>query len=169
MRAIRQTSSRRPHFWRITASRGIVTTRPDAANGLTTLGVGEARDVLGISATQTAIFSGQTIDATTVLVKYTYAGDVDLDGTIDGDDYFQIDNGYSAQSLRYFDGDIDYNGSIDADDYFLIDSNYNKAQTPLSATVASELPESAVFASDDGRSAYRRLMEDDPDGVRESG
>ena len=35
---------------------------------------------LGLSGTQTATWAGQTADATSVLVRYTLAGDTNLDG-----------------------------------------------------------------------------------------
>ena len=78
---------------------GIVTsmTAASAANPITTLGVAESSLALNISGGQTAVFDGQTIDATTVLVKYTYGGDANLNGSITGDDYFLIDAGYSAR------------------------------------------------------------------------
>jgi len=35
----------------------------------------------------------QSVDANTILVKYTYTGDMDLDGDVDADDYAKIDGG----------------------------------------------------------------------------
>lgn len=111
---------------------GIVTnmTAAIAPNRLTTLGVSEAADAKHISGTQTALFDGQTVDATTVLVKYTYTGDGDLSGKIDGDDYFIIDSHIAATtgpaSWGYWNGDFDYNGHINGDDYFLLDSNIGR-------------------------------------------
>jgi hypothetical protein len=102
----------------------LVTTRPDALAGLTTLGVAEASRILGLSGTQTALFSGQTVDATTVLVKYTYAGDANLDGVIDGGDYGALDNFIQAPAASgYFNGDFNYDGVIDGGDYGVIDNN----------------------------------------------
>ena len=46
---------------------------------------------VGFGAGETAIYEGQTVDSTTVIVKYTYAGDANLDGVIDADDYGTID------------------------------------------------------------------------------
>ena len=57
---------------------------------------------------------------------YTYAGDADLSGSINGDYYFKIDQGYSAHATGYANGDFNYDGRIDADDYFIIDSNYSR-------------------------------------------
>ena len=71
---------------------GVTTSRPDAAVGRTTLAVAEAKDVLFITGSQTALWNGVAVDATTVIVKYTYAGDLNLDGLIDGADYGVIDN-----------------------------------------------------------------------------
>jgi len=47
---------------------------------------------LGLAGSQNGLFSGQTVDATTILVKYTYRGDANLDGSLDIDDYTAIDS-----------------------------------------------------------------------------
>ena len=108
---------------------GIVTSEAAATTStLTTLAVAAASDAKGISGTQTALFGGQTVHATDALVMYTYAGDANLDGKIDADDYFQIDSHYNKTdhgSKSYFDGDFNYDGQINGDDYFLIDSNFH--------------------------------------------
>ncbi len=139
---------------------GIITGMSAAAgsNPLTTLGVAEASDALGISGAQTALWDGQPVDATTVLVKYTYVGDANLDGIINGDDYFAIDAGFSAQSSGYAQGDFDYNGRIDADDYFAIDSHYGKATTALAASPAIVNNSASIFSDTSIPSAYDRLM-----------
>ena len=80
-----------------------------------------------------------TVDATTVLMVYAWAGDANLDGIIDGDDYFVIDAGFSAQSDGYLNGDFDFNGVIDADDYFIIDKNNGKGGA-LPAVPAASSP-----------------------------
>ncbi len=68
---------------------------------------------------------GQSLGPDDIVVKYTCNGDANLDGLVNADDYFQIDQGYRLQgdpSFRgYFHGDFDYGGSITADDYYLID------------------------------------------------
>jgi hypothetical protein len=112
---------------------GIVTSMTAAIspNSLTTLGVAEASDSLGISGSQTALVDGQTVDATAVLVKYTYAGDANLDGAITGDDYFQIDSAFPQALHGYLNGDFNYDGVINGDDYFLIDSNFSAQGLPL--------------------------------------
>ena len=64
---------------------------------------------------------------------YTYAGDANLSGNINGDDYFRIDTGYTSHLTGYENGDFNYDGKIDADDYFLIDRNYARQTSPFSA------------------------------------
>jgi len=108
---------------------GIVTTMTAAAspNSLTTLAVAAA------GAVGKSSFGGESVAAGDVLVMYTYAGDADLSGDIDGDDFARIDAGYSALSTGYANGDFNYSGKIDADDYWLIDRNYSRNLPPLSA------------------------------------
>ena len=112
---------------------GIITTQSNAVapNSLTTLGVGEASDVLGISGSQTALYGSETVDATAVIVKYTYAGDANLDGQITGDDYFQIDSAFPSASHGWANGDFNFDGVVNGDDYFLIDSNFPAQGLPL--------------------------------------
>ena len=71
---------------------GIVTSMPPAigATSLTTIGAATAAQ-LGISS-----FGGLSVSPGDVLIAYTYAGDANLDGRINGDDYFAIDSGYAA-------------------------------------------------------------------------
>ena len=68
-----------------------------AASGgtaLTSLGVATGAVVKNLSGGATASWGGQTVHAADTLVIYTYAGDTNLDGTINGDDYFNVDSTY---------------------------------------------------------------------------
>ncbi|MEA2710417.1 MAG: hypothetical protein QOF78_3018, partial [Phycisphaerales bacterium] len=109
----------------------LVTSRPDALSGLTTLAAADASSILGISGFQTALWNGQTVDATTVLVKYTYDGDANLDGIISGDDYSTIDFNVGTSAFGYSNGDFNYDGIISGDDYSTIDFNYAAQGLPL--------------------------------------
>ncbi len=103
---------------------GITSSSAASTGNLHALGIAEAADVLGISGAQTGTFDGQSVDATTVIVKYTYAGDANLDGAINGDDYFQIDSAFPQGQSGWINGDFNYDGVINGDDYFIIDSNF---------------------------------------------
>ncbi|MGE5611815.1 MAG: hypothetical protein ACM359_21385, partial [Bacillota bacterium] len=69
-------------------------------------------------------FAGQSVDVSDVLVKYTWNGDVNLDGVLNGDDYFLVDSGFLTQAGGYQNGDLNFDGKVDGDDYFLIDSAF---------------------------------------------
>ena len=92
-------------------------------------------------------FDGQTPGPNDVLVKYTYYGDANLDGKVDGQDYALIDAGYlSGGSLTgWYNGDFNYDGLIDGSDYTLIDNAFNNQGPPLpsSIVVASSTAEVA--------------------------
>jgi autotransporter-associated beta strand protein len=97
-------------------------------------------------------FDGQTVANTDVLVKYTYYGDADLSGTVDGTDYSRIDNGFASRSTAHplsgwFNGDFNYDGVIDGSDYTLIDNAFNTQGANISAQVAAQIGSGSVGAA----------------------
>jgi hypothetical protein len=103
-----------------------ITSSTAAANPsrVTTLGAmtgAEFRSIYG----PTATFGGGPIENTDVLVRYTYYGDTDFNGLVDGDDYARLDAGFNGSLSGWINGDSDLNGSIDGDDYSLIDQAFN--------------------------------------------
>jgi hypothetical protein len=71
---------------------------------------------------------------------YTYAGDANLDGVIDGGDYGIIDNfAQVPNSDGYVNGDFNYDGVIDGGDYGIIDNNIQSQGAPLSSSSAEGL------------------------------
>jgi autotransporter-associated beta strand protein len=95
-----------------------------AAANQTAIGVATAAESKGLVGAATTLWSGQTIDSNDTLVMYTWAGDANLDGKVNADDYASIDL-YSTVpgSDSWNHGDFNYNGVINADDYALIDNN----------------------------------------------
>jgi hypothetical protein len=96
----------------------------------TTLGAIEASDFKSVYGSD-AGFDSQAIDETAVLVKYTYYGDTDFSGAIDGDDYARIDNGFNAGGAGWFGGDSDDDDAVTGDDYSLIDFAFNTQSETL--------------------------------------
>ncbi len=82
---------------------------------------------------------GYNPSATDVLIKYTYYGDANLDGQVDGSDYSRIDSGYISQATGWYNGDFNYDGVINGSDYTLIDNAYNTqgANLTSNAEIAS--------------------------------
>jgi autotransporter-associated beta strand protein len=109
---------------------GLTSSAAALTGGLTTLGVGDAGDLLGLGETETATWSGETITGASTLVMYTYAGDANLDGVINGGDYGVIDNFVQVPGADgYANGDFNYDGVVDGGDYGVIDNNI-QAQGP---------------------------------------
>jgi hypothetical protein len=77
-------------------------------------------------------FDGYSASATDILVKYTYYGDADLSGAINGADYLNLDVAFNSGGLTgWANGNFDYNAAIDGGDYTLIDNDYNQQGAPL--------------------------------------
>jgi autotransporter-associated beta strand protein len=97
---------------------GIFSSVAAAGTGLA-LGSGEA-SALGLSS-----FDGQTIDSTTLLIKFTYDGDATLDGQVDVADLGRLAS--SWQSIGpWTSGDFDYSNTIDVNDLGLLASNWQR-------------------------------------------
>ena len=118
---------------------GIVTSQPDAQ------GSGALTGIACATATETGraggSFGGQSVAAGDLLVMYTYAGDANLDGKINIDDYGQIDFNIGSPSpvRSWFWGDFNYDGKINIDDYGIIDFNISRQNGiyPTAASLAS--------------------------------
>jgi hypothetical protein len=109
---------------------GLTTSKGDAAAGLTTIGIATGEQIRGLGPTDTDLFAGQTITGASTIAMYTYAGDANLDGVIDGGDYGTIDNFVQVPGADgYANGDFNYDGVIDGGDYGIIDNNI-QAQGP---------------------------------------
>jgi autotransporter-associated beta strand protein len=103
---------------------GIVTSQSSATAGsLTSIAVASTSQVEAIAATATSLWAGQTVTGGDTLVMYTYAGDANLDGKLNVDDYGRIDTNIGLPTAGWFNGDFNYDGSVNVDDYGILDSN----------------------------------------------
>jgi len=91
-------------------------------------------------------FTDVAVDANSVLVKYTWNGDANLDGLVNADDYFLVDSGFITQKGGWYNGDFNYDGIVNADDYFLIDSAYIGQSGTLSRRIAA-VPEPGMLGA----------------------
>jgi hypothetical protein len=70
-------------------------------------------------------FNGEAIDDTTIVGKYTYFGDANLDGAVTSDDYVIVDVGLGTGD-SWVQGDFNFSNSVTSDDYVAIDVNLGK-------------------------------------------
>ena len=55
-------------------------------------------------------FDGQTVDGNTTIIKYTWQGDANQDGIVDGNDQNQLDFGVAFGMTGWVNGDFNYDG-----------------------------------------------------------
>jgi hypothetical protein len=71
---------------------------------------------------QRTTFAGVSVDSTSLLIKYTYAGDSDFDGDADGVDIGNWATGFTGElggmdaTKTWHQGDWDYDGDVDGVD-----------------------------------------------------
>ena len=124
---------------------GLVTTMFDAgpSRGITTLAVATADETFYAGGT----FGGVAVASGDALVMYTYAGDLNLDGLVDGADYGAIDNWVLFPGTSgYSNGDINYDGVIDGADYGIIDNTVQLQGAPIPINASASAALSAVTA-----------------------
>jgi predicted outer membrane repeat protein len=96
-------------------------------------------------------FDGFDPSLNDVLIKYTYYGDADLDGKVDGSDYTRVDNGYLNRITGWLNGDFNYDGAVNGSDYTLIDNAFNTQGASLSASIAAQVASPAAELSGTSR------------------
>lgn len=99
-------------------------------------------------------FDGQAVDATDVLVKYTWKGDVNLDGILDGYDYKAMQEAVLFGNTLGLATDVNNDGSVTSADYdaFITAFDYyNSLSSPtaydssINGPVQTSIPEPAAM------------------------
>ncbi len=125
-----------------TAKTGIISTAGQNSGGKTILALFDNALVGDAS------WDGHTISANAVVGKYTYYGDVNLDGQVTGDDYSAVDSNLGSTGLNagnaWLLGDTNGDLSVTGDDYSSIDANLGLGVgNPLAVASVSAVPEPA--------------------------
>jgi len=131
---------------------GIVST--SAAGNSAAVGLGYAQNDLLLPKDRYSIFAGQAVDLTTILVKYTYLGDMNLDGKVDDNDVTILVLNYDrgrVSTHTWPEGDVAaYDGKIDDNDVTVLVLNYGSGWKagmggPLGG-ISAAVPEPATLA-----------------------
>jgi hypothetical protein len=84
-------------------------------------------------------FAGQTVDASSVLVKFTFAGDANLDGQVDVADLGALASSWQTSGV-WTGGDFDYSGFVDVADLGMLASNWQAGVgSPLGPSLSEAL------------------------------
>lgn len=90
----------------------------------TALGFAEATDLF---TTFPNVFSGQPIDATSVLIRYTAAGDATLDGTVNSADFNLLASNFGSSGKRWSQGDFTYDTVVNSADFNVLAANFGQS------------------------------------------
>jgi uncharacterized repeat protein (TIGR03803 family) len=93
------------------------------------------------------LFDNTNPGASDILIKYTYYGDTNLDGKIDGTDYSRVDNGFLKKLTGWSNGDFNYDGVVDGSDYTLIDNAFNQQGASLAVQANTDASPATEIAS----------------------
>jgi hypothetical protein len=106
-----------------------------AAGSGKALGYGDNK-VLGFST-----FDGRPVDPTSVLIKYTFGGDTNLDGTVNTLDFVALAGSFQKSGKLWTDGDFNYDGTVNALDFNALASDFGKTIAPIGVTFGTLAPE----------------------------
>jgi autotransporter-associated beta strand protein len=86
-----------------------------------------------------------------IIVKYTYRGDLDLDGDVDGNDFTVVQMNFGTTGLGlgkgWMKGDADLNGTVDGNDFTVIQQNFGAGSGgPLAPPAGNVVPEPSTLA-----------------------
>ncbi len=87
-------------------------------------------------------FAGRSVDSTALLLRYTFAGDANLDGAVNTADFTALANRFNGSTQLWTDGDFNYDGHVNALDFNLLASNFG--QTASAPELGSLVPEPAL-------------------------
>jgi hypothetical protein len=84
-------------------------------------------------------YEGVGVDGESVIGKYTYVGDANLDGQVDAFDYSVVDDNFGS-SASFVGGDLNGDGFVDAFDYSSIDDTFGAGvNSPLRPAGTTEV------------------------------
>lgn len=89
----------------------------------TGLGYGEATDLF---TSFPASFEGQSIDSSTVLVKYTFYGDANLSGNVNLADFNRLAANFGQSPRRWSQGDFNYDQLVNLADFNRLAGNFGQ-------------------------------------------
>lgn len=98
-----------------------------AANPATALGFGEATSIFS---TLPAIFMGQMVDDSAVLIRHTLGGDANLDATVNLADFDRVAANFGQSPRPFALGDFNYDGLVSLTDFNALAANFGRALAP---------------------------------------
>jgi hypothetical protein len=121
---------------------GGITSAAAAANAAgahpTAVGYAEA-SALGISS-----FAGQNDIANAVLVRCTFSGDSNLDGTVNALDFNVLATNFGGSGKPWFNADFNFDGAVTSTDFNALAMNFGMTVPSSTPSLATLVPEPSV-------------------------
>ena len=90
----------------------------------------------------TGSFLGQSTDSTSVLIRYVFSGDANLDGVVNALDFNAVAGNFGSGGKFWNDGDFNYDGMTGTADFMTLAQNFS--QTLPAPALGSVVPEPAM-------------------------
>lgn len=106
---------------------GITSSAAAGASGgstRTAIGLALASDLFS---TFPATFAGQSVDSTSVLMRYTLAGDANLDRTVNGADFNILAGSFGSAGQRWSGADFTFDSLTNGSDFNVLAANFGKS------------------------------------------
>ena len=94
------------------------------ATKLHAVGASEASTALNLSGSATGSVLGETVDATTLLIRTTLYGDANLNGSVDFNDFLAVQNNFGSAAIGFGQGNFNYDGATDFNDFLLLQNSF---------------------------------------------
>jgi ELWxxDGT repeat protein len=100
----------------------------------TAIGFGEAIELFD---TFPANFFGEQVDQTTIIARYTLAGDATLDGSVNLVDFNRLASNFGQSGRDFAQGDFNYDGNVDLTDFNVLAGRFGTSLAPAATPFAS--------------------------------
>jgi hypothetical protein len=117
-----------------------ITSSTAATTASRAIGYAEATDLF---TTFPATFLGQTVDNTSLLLRYTIAGDASLDRKVDVTDLGKLSTNWQQSPRRWSQGDFNFDQKVDVSDLGILSSNWQKG-VPAPPALTTPIDASAL-------------------------
>ncbi len=94
------------------------------------LGYAIASQVNDFTANPGFTFGGLTPASTSLLIRYTLAGDANLDGAVNTADFLALAQNFNGAGSAWVQGDFNYDGKVNALDFNAVATNFGATPTP---------------------------------------
>lgn len=91
-------------------------------------------------------FSGQVIDGSTMILMMTFAGDSNLDGTVNTIDFNRLAGNFGAANTNWLGSDFNYDHTVDSVDFTLFLTGYGQKLPAPSPELGAIVPEPGAVA-----------------------